>query len=234
MEATRLRQDDIYQVMLIQDPSLGEKIARMAQKMGVGVDMTSKDEAEAAHGGVRMLGSASQLAKNEHKEWSDMGIGGLDEEAGVGKLFRKMEGNIGSSMSKLINSQSYTKAKTLSQMDAEEAAAKPQTGVALDVGRHLQPTHRPPPGHEAGISNVTQGHRPNLGLPDLPPLKLPTAKGSGDELATGGAAPLNITHKFEPIQIDITGLGDKKLTTFVQAQLAKQDTENKLRAGGGT
>lgn len=230
MEATRLRQDDIYQVMLIQDPSIGDKIASMAQKMGVGIEMTTKDEAEMAHGGVRMLGSASQLAKNEHKEWSDMEIGGLDEETGVGKIFTKMKNNFGSVMSKIINDQSYTQTTKLSDIDV---ASEPRAGVKLDVGSRLQPTHRPPPGHEAGISNVTHEHRPNLGLPNLPPLKLPTVKGSGDDISVGDLPPLNITHSFEPIQIDITGLGDKKLTRFVDARVDSLRSEERGGAAHG-
>ena len=207
MELTRLRQDDIYQVMLIQDPSLGEKIAAMAENMGVGIDNMSKEEGEHSFGGVRTLGTAAQKTK-ENKEWSDVGVG-ISETSAVAKMLSRF----GNSLSGAI--------KGVSGEKIPEASAD-----------YLQPVHRAPPGNEAGISHVMHGHKPNLGIPELPRLNLPSAKEGGD--SAGLIPPLSITHTLAPIQIDFTGIGDQAIRRVVDAEILKSETDRIRHGGGGT
>ncbi|MCK9567785.1 hypothetical protein M0R72_02395 [Candidatus Pacearchaeota archaeon] len=226
MEATKLRQDDIYQVMLIQDPTIMKKVEKMASNMGINVDSLTKTQAEQASSSYNVLGTTDRQAEQENKTWSHARMyGSLNPTEGVGKMLTTAGGSIGTAMHRLTKNESQ---------DLGSSANVPLTTGAHREGQYnIQPMHRPPPGHEAGISTVAHGVKPNLGIPDLPPLQLPTAKGSGDDVATGDLPPLNITHSFEPIQIDITGLGDKKLTRFVDARVESLRSEERGGAAHG-
>ena len=81
--------------------------------------------------------------------------------------------------------------------------------------------HHPVPGTESGVSNIAPGHRNDLGLPELPKLTLPTT--AKEDVMGGALPPLVITHKFEPIQIDIIGIGDQVISKTIDAKISSSE-----------
>jgi hypothetical protein len=198
-----------------------KKVEKMAAGMGISVDSLTKNQAEQALSSYNVLGTADRQAEQENKTWSHARMfGSLSPTSGLGKIVHEA-GDSGSAVMRRLSKKEMP--------EDQPRDAVPLMG-ARGVQYNIQPMHRPPPGHEAGISNVAHGHKPNLGLPDLPPLQLPTAKIPENDIAAGGLPPLNITHTLAPIQIDITGIGDQIIRRTAKAEILKSDT-NKI--GGG-
>jgi hypothetical protein len=98
--------------------------------------------------------------------------------------------------------------------------------MAANVGRN-----RPPPGTEAGISEISRGQLPKVGaMPELQKLTLPSLKEGDSDVALP-----SIAHTFEPATVNLVlDTGDqKKLLQTIQLQIQEDNSKRNMQAATG-
>jgi len=220
LEASKLLQDKFYSD---QFPKAEDYLGKMAESMGVIHD--NRDGRASSQAGVRALAhnKPGEIGTGQYAvpDKTDMMMGSLNLEGVTEDAYRKTS----DSLRRLLGAGPQDPQHRNPQVPQYR---DPQVPQYRDVADHMQ--HRPPPGTETGISNIAHGHRPDLGLPELPKITLPTTKEStiGDELP-----PLTIIHRFEPIQIDITGVGDQIISRTVDAKINSSEMKRVGQAAHG-
>lgn len=207
LEATRLRQDEIYLTQL-KNPQIAEKLSDLGNMFGV-QSQVGFESKKAETAGMRNLMGARESGEYIRPEWKD--IIGLPQDS---VLMNSLSS--AGSLQNLISKKDQT-----APVPEVTRPTIPNTITQNITPQRMEPTIplRPPPGTESGIASVVRGHAPPaLHLPETDKFKLPTLDKpeDGKQLEI---PPLNITHSFEPIQIDITGIGDSIISKQVDAKL---------------
>jgi hypothetical protein len=180
-------------------------LGAIAENMGL--SSIRDNRGGAMHAGVEMLSHGKERSQQQNPDWGEMMGNAFNVKAGAGE-------GIKNDFFSMLSGGKHA------------AATSPTQNTMI---------HQPPPGAEAGVSNIAPGHRSDLGLPSLPDvhkITLPTVPTLGDNATTN---PSGVEHSFKDMNVNLAiDLGDHKVfNEMIKVQIQQEDEAlNRQRATG--
>lgn len=217
MEATRLRQDDIYHVMLVQNPGVLGMLEKAANAGGIelGPSSLNNENQESKHTGVRGFALPTETKAQQFIPQE------LSSTIGESKILDSVKSIVektGSSLDSMLFGLSNNQNKI-------SDVKKPEVITVKDSNNQMQNRLNPVIDYKI----VQPPPESTSRLPLIPPLQLPKTPNQIDSGKIGNAQ-LQMEHTFKPLTLEITGPGIKQL---VQLELQEQKRGDLSQAATG-